>query len=405
MREDQRPAAVGVHIYSGAFSVGMSEHYRITAQLEEGPWGAETFKLNFPDADHPLQKDQWRPERYCRKCEAMYANPPCAPWSVIGSRQGINDPRLQFSRNCFEAALVVLPDFFVIESVCRAWTSGGLFYREYGDRFRKRGYEITYFLTNALLHGGCQWRERFHLVAHRWKLDWQKPEMLTEPPMTVNQVIGDIADSSGWYDWEAGKRGEVDVLNDFDLPNHCVMPPTDEELAVYERLTHRDNYNKVVEQLQVAGVPAKKGRLITGRLMNNGASRTMVDLGSVIHPTKNRVITLREGLRLCGYSDDFLVAPNISNRQFGGTPTDVTQVVIPTMGRFFGDLFRRSRELEVLAAPATSKEAYDVIDWRHLARNMSPGRWYKIRERRREREREEQRMGRERRTSGGSVQV
>ena len=34
--------AVGIHIYSGAFTIGVEKHFKILGQWEEGPWGAKT---------------------------------------------------------------------------------------------------------------------------------------------------------------------------------------------------------------------------------------------------------------------------------------------------------------------------------------------------------------------------
>ncbi|KKL65998.1 hypothetical protein LCGC14_2149350, partial [marine sediment metagenome] len=118
-----RPVALGLHIYSGAFTLGMSRHFKIIGQWEEGPWAADTFELNFPKVPHPLALEDW-PVRDVQP-QVMYANPPCAPWSAAGSRLGMADPRVQFTKNCVELALQLKPEVFVVESVCRAWSPNG----------------------------------------------------------------------------------------------------------------------------------------------------------------------------------------------------------------------------------------------------------------------------------------
>ena len=367
---ETRRRAIGMHIYSGSFTLGMSEHYSIGAQLEEGPWGASTFKLNFPRVRHPMKLRDWHLSREYNRTEVMYANPPCAPWSGIGGRKGLRDPRIEFTRNCFDAALEVQPDFFVLESVCRAFTQGRIFYEEYGNWFKRCGYAVTYFLTNVLLHGGCQWRERFHIIAHKFDLDWQEPEQLKKPPKTVDQAIGDLEFTAALYQ----RNTDIDVINDCNPPNHCVRAPRQGELLIYNELSADENYNETAQKLIDAGKKeVRKGRLISGRLHGNCAAKTIVDVGVLIHPRENRLITLREGMRLCDYPDHFVIAPDRRNHEYGAAPTDVTQVVLPTMGRYFGNLFRRSREQERVARAG----AHAVIDWRAKARNMSPGRWAK----------------------------
>lgn len=377
--------AVGIHVYSGAFSLGMSRHYTLAGQLEEGEWGAETFELNFPDVYHPLDRNEWDLDRFRSQVEVVFANPPCAPWSVIGSREGKNDPRFEYTVNSVEAGIIMEPDFFVLESVCRAWTSGQKYYLDLSERFRRLGYQTTFLLTNALLHGGCQWRERFHFIAHRWRLDLSEIERLEEPPLTVGEVIDDLAETATWY--EDG----VDPIFDCDPPNHCVRRPKPHELAVFERVTARDDYNQVVEELIAEGVEAKKGRLLMGRLHGACATRTIVDINCVVHHSQDRLITAREGLRLCGYPDTFTLAREPANREYGITPTDITQVVIPTMGDFLGGLCKRSRERGELIGPQARGD-YELIDWRKKARHLSQGRWLKTLKQREERERERDRV-------------
>ena len=104
-----QPTAVGVHIFGGGLTLGMSQHLDILGQWEEGPWGAKTFELNFPNIPHPLTMSEWPIATHQGKVNVLYANPPCAPWSMAGGRLGLNDPRLQFTKNCAELALKLKP--------------------------------------------------------------------------------------------------------------------------------------------------------------------------------------------------------------------------------------------------------------------------------------------------------
>jgi DNA (cytosine-5)-methyltransferase 1 len=335
----------------------MEKNFEIIGQLEEGPWGAKTFDLNYPSVPHPLNKAEWDIPNYKNFVNVVYANPPCACWSAIGARLGKADPRLQFTYNSANLALAVEPQFFVVESVCRAWTAGREVYEEIAEQFRQKGYAITFLLTNGILHGSPQSRERFHLIAHKYALPLETPAMPAHMP-TVMELIGDLAGTHAWLG-----EGASSALN------HVVRRPTDMEVEVYKRLTASGNYSKIVEELNAAGVPARKGRLLNGRLYADAYSRTLVDLGCVIHPTENRLITLREGARLCTYPDTFEFASDSKNREFGVAATDVTQAVMPAMGAFFSDLFAQAMDNE---APASGTQE---IDWRSIARPFTPGRY------------------------------
>lgn len=355
--------AVGCHIYAGGFSIGMEKNFQILGHLEEGPWGAKTFDLNYPGYDHPLVRDQWDVSNYKNFVNVVYANPPCACWSAIGSHLGKADPRIQFTYNSANFALAVEPDFFVIESVCRAWSpnagGGREVYEGIADEFVKKGYGITFLLTNAILHGSPQSRERFHMIAHKFELPLEVPTVPTHMK-TVMETIGDLVGNHTWL-------GEGTP----DLVNHTVRRPTLMESEIYKKLTASGSYGKVVEELNSVGVPAKKGRLLNGRLYQNTYSRTLVDLGCVIHPTEDRLITLREGARLCTYPDSFEFAPEPKNHEFGVAATDVTQAVMPVMGEYLGNLFNKAFENE---APASGTQE---VDWRPIARHLTPGRYAK----------------------------
>jgi DNA (cytosine-5)-methyltransferase 1 len=350
--------ALGVHIYSGAFSLGMSDFFQILGQFEEGPWGYDTFELNFPGLDHPTSRYKWNLEPYRNRVNAVYANPPCACWSAVGSGLGVRDPRFQFTRNAADLALELRPDFFVVESVCRAWSIGKEAYKGIAEQFEREGYAITFLLTNALLHGAPQFRERFHLIAHRYQLPFVVPT-IPDPLPSVRKALGGL--------------GPVTWLGEGvpQIPNHAVKRPSAYHLMVYDELKPGEKYNNAVDRLTARGIPPKRGRLLAGRSHADFPSRTMVDLRCVVHPTENRLISLREGARLCGYPDNFIFAFDPTDRTFDAKPTDVTQVVLPTMGRYLGKLFATAMESE---APAKGS---DLIDWRPLAKNFSPGRCQK----------------------------
>ena len=176
---------------------------------------------------------------------------------------------------------------------------------------------------------------------------------------TVMETIGDLVETQRWL-------GDTALV-----PNHLVRRPLDVEIAVYNRLTASDGYNDVVEKLQSEGVSAKKGRLISGRLYADAFSRTLVDLGVIVHPTEPRLITLREGARLCSYPDSFEFAPDPKNKEFGATATDVTQAVLPVMGDYLGGLFSEAFDNE------TPASGVQEVDWRKIARPFTPGRYAK----------------------------
>ena len=69
-----------MYIFAGNFTVGVSKHFRVVAHLEGDNYANKTFALNFPRVPVHWPKESW-PDL---SPDLIYANPPCAPWSIVG---------------------------------------------------------------------------------------------------------------------------------------------------------------------------------------------------------------------------------------------------------------------------------------------------------------------------------
>jgi len=210
-----------------------------------------------------------------------------------------------------------------------------------------QGYQTTVLLTNALLHGGTQSRERFHFIVHRPELSIPAPYPTVFP--SVNEVIGDLADRAVFL-------GEAEPL----VPNHVVEREKDKYNVVFPELQQGERWNDAAERLLSRGVETGRGRFISYRLIGDVPCGTIADVNALIHPTQSRHLTVREGARLCGYPDDFVFAVDVKGR---AQASDVTQAVLPTMGEYLGGICARSLDNND-AQPGE----LNVIDFRPLAR-------------------------------------
>ena len=362
-----RPKAIGVHIYSGAFTVGVERAgFEIAGDWEEGPWGAATFELNFPTVPHPMEQKDW-PIREVRANEdvvMMFANPPCAPWSLAGSKLGMADPRLVYTDASVSAALKVEPDFFVWESVCQAFRTGREKVDEVVRKFNRKGYGVTVLMTNSVLHGAAQWRERFHLIAHRYELDLRRPLVGFEDVITVRMAIEDLENSAV----PAGRKEKI--------PNHVYEPFDERGMNVAKRMAQGEGWGNAYERAVADGIPARKARFLAGRMRYDSPSRTIADIACMTHPTKNRTLTIREAARLCGYPDDFVFAgsknPARDKGYNGVRREDVTQAVMPPVAEFLGRTFLRALDV---GEEVKSRRGFEMVDWRPYARGFSSKRF------------------------------
>lgn len=192
--------ALGVHIYAGGFTLGMRQHFEILGQLESTAFGAATVRRNMPEVPVFVGKESWPKASYLREAgvDLVYANPPCAIWSIANSRSSHDgwktDPRTRDTEDFFDLVAELQPKVAVVESVPRSLTVGKEFYESHAARLLEQGYAVTSAVTNAQFHGVPQDRRRVFFVAHKVDLDFR----LAEPRSTT---VGEALTQSGEPRW------------------------------------------------------------------------------------------------------------------------------------------------------------------------------------------------------------
>lgn len=197
--------ALGVHIYAGGFTLGVSKHFEPLGHLEEGNvgYGSPSAKLNFPELPMIAGTENWKPfvkDLVARrgKPDLLYCNPPCAMFSVAGAtmRGGgeawRKDPRQSCWWNCWSMMEEIQPQVYVVESVTRAFTAG----REFIDQFVEKGLEMGYSTTHVLIDaqwlGVPQIRKRYFMVMHKNDFQLQAPNWA--PPKTAREALAEVDD-------------------------------------------------------------------------------------------------------------------------------------------------------------------------------------------------------------------
>ncbi len=358
--------ALGIHVYAGGFTCGIQDSFKIVGQMEEpfgkATFGTETFHINFPEVPQINSEvgqpvvDAWNPSAFSG-VNLVYGNPPCSAFSVVGSRKYMDDPVLNYTRNTFNAALLADPDIFVWECVPNIWGKGRPVIDEAAALFEGHGYQINVFFTNWLMHGAPTSRERFHFIATRYRLPFERhfPDFHSaEDVVTVRETIEHLEQHPYDEAW-----------------NHTWCNPDDKDRVVIERLHQGEGWGAGYERARAEGLTARKGRIVAGRMIYDAPSRTLLDLGCSIHPTLNRHITVREGARLCGFPDWFVFKPS---RDPFRRMTEVTKAVIPPAGRFLGKLFKDAIAESTRVVPTG---IITVTDWRSIGRPYTPGRYFK----------------------------
>jgi site-specific DNA-cytosine methylase len=347
--------ALGINIFGGGFTLGVlqSKHFNVIGQWEQCDAGAKTFDMNpqyFKGIWRPLLSSQWDP---FMSPHFIYANPPCAPWSGANTRKGMTvdvrrkDPRLAMTSLTMETAMALRPRAFALETVARGYSMGREYYDSYAEQWIKLGYGVTYYLTDALLLGVPSTRSRFHFLAHKDELELtDTPNTVANfVPRTVSMAVGDLETHFG------------------HLPHHFPkkMSRNAHELC---RLTKQGRLlngtdDEENEELQWAVIACEwKPSFLNRRLVWDAPGFTLVNLEQHVHPRRPRFLTWREGLRLAGYPDDFMVAQ----------PQGATQAVLPPIGKHIAEIVYNGLE-----SGKKAQRDLNLIDHRDYAKPYRPG--------------------------------
>ena len=244
----------------------------------------------------------------------LHGGPPCQPFSQIGKREGLRDPRglLVFEMVRFAAAL--RPAAVLIEQVPRFLRTAAAGFSgmeaALAERFRAIGYDLHAAILDARDFDVAQRRKRAILVGVPRGSDFRFPPGLDRKARTTGEAL-------------AGLPKAAPVDKPPLMPNHIDVTP--------ERDRERISY--VPEGLwlsKVADAPPDIRRRLTRkdttkyRRLDRAAPAPTLRCGEALyHPTEDRYLTPRESARIQGFPDGHVFEGPIRRRT--GTVRDLDQ--------------------------------------------------------------------------------
>lgn len=291
--------AVGVYVYAGGFTLGIREHFKVLAHLEEGMYGVKSSVHANPGLAVFDNERYWPLDKY-EGVDFVYCNPPCAPFSQAGAtmRGGGDawktDKRLKCWRNCFVAFEAIQPKVFAIESVVRAYTAARSFVGELEEMAHQMGYAVTHLLVDAQNHGMAQKRKRYFFIAHKVKLDFPAPD---EDTLCVYDLLRNVEDP-----------GYIPIWKN---PVHEALIPF---------LPHKFSFRKIWEEyysIEGRGTNAQGGvtgrpRIFIHRVHGDGLIGTITG-DYFIHPSLDRFMGINELKVLNGFPEKYWLEGNPSS--------------------------------------------------------------------------------------------
>lgn len=340
-----------IDLFAGAG--GFAEGYRqaswsILAGNDCDKAAAETFKFNFPNSnfvtasiEHVTASDLLGPVRVERgELDCLIGGPPCQSFSYNNHQRSSTNERASLFRHYLRLVDNIQPKTIVMENVPGMLTIGdGSVITEICSSLKALGYSSKYLILKAENYGVPQLRRRVFIFASRvgdpitmvpkithWCKDLHgksgRPGGSMKRPVNVRSAIGDLPSISNGggatvMDYE-GRSPNTVFQKQVRRRSHQLYNHLGHKLGPVnlERVAHiptGGNWRDIPREKLPAGM--QRARLSDhtkryGRLCWTGYSSTILTKcdphwGCYLHPSQDRVLSVREAARFQGFPDTF----------------------------------------------------------------------------------------------------
>ena len=245
--------------------------------------------------------------------DLIIGGPPCQGFTTLGKR-GEDDPRNKLLINYTNALEIFYPRWFMMENVEGMLTTAkGNFVVEAIDRMVKLGYTLCMKKVYMHEYGIPQRRKRVIIIGNREGKEFQFPKTIGKATgfrykngvVSLKEAIGDIEciDIPGINHVRKQEEG-IKLCRILGLKEGGTMKDLPKELQ-------HESYARRSMRRVCDGTPSeKRGGAPSGlkRLVYSEPCLTITGscTGEFVHPTQNRMLTIRECARVQTFPDDFI---------------------------------------------------------------------------------------------------
>ncbi len=311
----------GAGLFSNAFA---KEGFEIILAVEIDPIAARTYAYNVGNHIENIDINHKKP---CGNCDVLIAGPPCQGFSTLGKRVP-NDPRNNLSLYVLRWARATNPAVVVIENV-EAFLKAPIWVKLFRS-LRKMGYDVTGQVLNSYDFGVPQNRRRSFTIASKIGMP-RLYAIKSDPVQTVRKAL-------------EGLPHKPDGRN-----HHYAPRPSQLALARMKVIGKGGDKRDIMRKSPELAVSSwwclgEQATDVWGRMEWDKPCNTLrtcfqnPSKGRYIHPTQNRVISLREAARLHSIDDrwSFFSSPYQIARQIGNSvPPNLGKAIARAVRRLF----------------------------------------------------------------------
>lgn len=327
----------GIDIFAGAggMSIGAAAcGVDVRYAVEQDPYAAGTFALNHAgvtlyDRDvreisaekHFVGLDRTQPL-------VLFGGPPCQGFSTSNQKnRDISNDKNWLYKEYLRLVSEVKPDWVIFENVKGlVETEGGYFLDAVLKGFKSLGYLTSHFVLNSADFGVPQKRNRLFIIGSLHGVHVRTPTAISKKPITVAQAFkdlpilenGDDRDemeyaSAARTSYAKSLRGALTLCG-----NNIVSNNAPHIVERYSHIPQGGNWENIPDRLMKNY--ADKSRCHTGIYRRLKEDEPSVVIGNfrknmLIHPWKDRGLSVREAARLQSFPDWFRFCGTIGFQQ------------------------------------------------------------------------------------------
>lgn len=319
-------ALVDLFCCNGGFSLGAHRAgFKVAAAYDLDPILTSSFSANFQKTELKLGDISSLSGRVIRehvgsRVTGVFGGPPCQGFSSIGRRDP-DDPRRKLLAHFFRLVSELEPDFFIMENVKGLAFEGAR--RELDEALELLGGSYNVLgpvLLDAADFGAATRRERLFVIGtHR---DFADQLLLSDVhlqmrnPATVSDAISDISGARRLANHPDG-QDRWRLTKDVAAGSYAAKLRAPSSIISGHRfIHHKPEVALRFSKVKPGGVDAigRHPRLAWSGQCPTLRAGTGSDKGSYqavrpIHPSRPRVITVREAARLQGFPDNHIFHP------------------------------------------------------------------------------------------------
>ncbi len=333
--------AIDLFCGTGGFALGAERAgFDVVASFDIDPNLTFSHHLNFPSTKLNLQdiatlNGDWIVENFGQDVQLIIGGPPCQGFSMMGARD-VSDPRRTLLMDFFRVVSEVKPSVFVMENV------EGLLHRDARSVLDSAlEYVSDYTVLDPMVldaadFGAPTRRRRTFVIGY----DHKRCNQLSADMFKLSSLVKNTVEEAFCGLNSASKLAKNEMgFDQRKIRKNAALSSYANSLIAEDRCfsgDQRTKHTKAVVERFAKVEPGKSDpvgkhyRLKLDGLCPTLRAGTGSEKGSYqsvrpIHPTEDRVITVREAARLQGFPDSHLFHPTIwhSFRQIGNSVSPI----------------------------------------------------------------------------------